>query len=134
MKGNFWTNIHLLDFNQRDFQASTMWSLHGCKVKWSSIEAVVFLDNSGMNRGRGIFLIQSYDDIEKLKNKLATKETRSTSLPFSYIAQRYVVKPLLINKRKFDISQWVKSRFLSPPRCTRVSMVQSSKIFLVPDH
>ncbi|KYB27443.1 Tubulin glycylase 3A-like Protein [Tribolium castaneum] len=46
-------------------------------------------------RGRGIQLVKTIADVEKVMN-----------LKLKYVVQKYIEKPLLIHKTKFDIRQW----------------------------
>ncbi|CAH0556926.1 unnamed protein product [Brassicogethes aeneus] len=46
-------------------------------------------------RGRGIQLVKNLEDVEKLMN-----------LKLKYVVQKYIERPLIIHKTKFDIRQW----------------------------
>ena len=50
------------------------------------------------SRGRGIMVLQKYNEILKY-----IKESKGRH----WVVQKYIENPLIINKRKFDIRQWV---------------------------
>jgi tubulin monoglycylase TTLL3/8 len=50
------------------------------------------------SRGRGIVLMSNYYEILKY-----IRESRGRN----WVIQKYIERPLLINKKKFDIRQWV---------------------------
>jgi len=52
---------------------------------------------SGLSRGRGI---QVHNNINKILNLIIEEKD-------VYVAQKYIEYPLIVNKRKFDIRQWV---------------------------
>ncbi|CAD8048946.1 unnamed protein product [Paramecium sonneborni] len=52
------------------------------------------------NRGNGIIVCQSLAEINKIVSK---KQIHSNGKPFTYLIQKYIEKPFLYNKRKFDI-------------------------------
>jgi glutathione synthase/RimK-type ligase-like ATP-grasp enzyme len=52
------------------------------------------------NRGSGITVCKDFDQIKSIiENKVILKDDKLRS----YIVQKYLERPLLINKRKFDI-------------------------------
>ncbi|CAD8137006.1 unnamed protein product [Paramecium pentaurelia] len=52
------------------------------------------------NRGNGIIVCQSLAEINKIVSK---KQIHPNGKPFTYLIQKYIEKPFLYNKRKFDI-------------------------------
>ncbi|KAM6976788.1 protein polyglycylase TTLL10 [Aplochiton taeniatus] len=78
---------------------------------------------TGLNQGKGIFLLKTQDEIAALKQKLQFDEDNQSMqkmpfrLPQARIVQRYVQNPLLLVGRKFD----VRSYFLIA--CTAPYMV-----------
>ncbi|CAK94059.1 unnamed protein product (macronuclear) [Paramecium tetraurelia] len=52
------------------------------------------------NRGTGIIVCQNLSEINKIISK---KQVHPNGKPFTYLIQRYIEKPFLYNKRKFDI-------------------------------
>ena len=56
------------------------------------------------NRGRGITVCSVLDEI---KNRLRSKEKSKTNKPHTYIVQKYIERPLLYQRRKFDIRHFM---------------------------
>ncbi|CAD8049611.1 unnamed protein product [Paramecium primaurelia] len=52
------------------------------------------------NRGNGIIVCQSLAEIHKIVSK---RQVHPNGKPFTYLIQKYIEKPFLYNKRKFDI-------------------------------
>ena len=61
---------------------------------------------ASMSRGRGI---KTFNNLEEILDYVVGKN-------ISWVAQKYIEKPLLIRKRKFDIRQWVLLTDFSPLR------------------
>jgi len=56
------------------------------------------------NRGIGIYLLSNPDDVSALKQRLEDREkARGVTRPIGRIVQRYILYPLLLNRRKFDV-------------------------------
>ena len=62
--------------------------------------------NIVLSRGRGIKCLSELNDV--LDYSLG-KETQ-------YVVQKYIENPLLVNRRKFDIRQWVIVEDYNPPK------------------
>ena len=63
------------------------------------------LKPSNLSRGRGVTCVNSLEPIE-----LSLNETNDSGV----IVQKYIENPLIINKRKFDIRQWVLVTSIDP--------------------
>ncbi|MEQ2157251.1 hypothetical protein GOODEAATRI_000035 [Goodea atripinnis] len=68
---------------------------------------------TGLNQGRGIFLLKNQQDVAKLRLKLQSLEDSQANrrTPHcqtqAHIVQRYIQKPLLLNGRKFDVRSYL---------------------------
>jgi hypothetical protein len=67
------------------------------------------LKPTNLNRGRGIHVFRDLETLRKLiKQYCVGLDTEKRKLKFNtFIIQKYIEKPLLINNRKFDIRVWV---------------------------
>ncbi|CAD8134459.1 unnamed protein product [Paramecium octaurelia] len=52
------------------------------------------------NRGNGIIVCQNLNEIHRIVSK---RQNHPNGKPFTYLIQKYIEKPFLYNKRKFDI-------------------------------
>ncbi|XP_035761591.1 protein polyglycylase TTLL10 isoform X3 [Neolamprologus brichardi] len=68
---------------------------------------------TGMNQGRGIFLLKSKEDIAAFRLKLKHTEDRRFNRkmhyrqPQAYIVQHYIQNPLLLKGKKFDVRSYL---------------------------
>jgi tubulin monoglycylase TTLL3/8 len=71
-------------------ERSPQYNMNGNKNIW-------ILKPSGLSRGRGIRCI---DNLEEIQHIIKSGSNQ-------YIIQKYIENPMIINRRKFDIRQWV---------------------------
>ncbi|KAM6981911.1 protein polyglycylase TTLL10 [Tautogolabrus adspersus] len=75
---------------------------------------------TGMNQGRGIFLLKSPEDVSTFRLKLEQGEGRQASRrtqhrqPQARIVQHYIQKPLLLKGKKFDVRSFLLIACTSP--------------------
>eukprot|EP00063_Salmo_salar_P016022 XP_013990857.1 PREDICTED: protein polyglycylase TTLL10-like isoform X3 [Salmo salar] len=75
---------------------------------------------TGLNQGRGIFLLRSQDDVSAFRLKLQNiaesqcNRTLPFRLPQARIVQQYVQNPLLLKGRKFDVRSYFLIACTSP--------------------
>ncbi|CAI5646846.1 protein polyglycylase TTLL10 isoform X2 [Oreochromis niloticus] len=68
---------------------------------------------TGLNQGRGIFLLKSKEDIAAFRLKLKHMEDRQFNRkmryrqPQAYIVQHYIKNPLLLKGKKFDVRSYL---------------------------
>nr|XP_032824010.1 inactive polyglycylase TTLL10 [Petromyzon marinus] len=75
---------------------------------------------TGLNQGRGIFLLRSAGDVAALRERLlldadAGPRTPRAHVPQARIVQRYVTNPLLLDGRKFDVRSYMLIASAAPP-------------------
>lgn len=63
------------------------------------------LKPTNLNRGRGVHLFQTLEELNKLIVNCMQRDAERKSL--SFVIQKYIEEPLLINERKFDIRMWM---------------------------
>lgn len=88
---------------------SRQYRTDGCANIW-------ILKPGGKSRGRGIRCVNKLADVHQLlasgrRKKLSRKSNSA------WIAMKYVENPLVINRRKFDIRQWVLVTDWNPLTC-----------------
>uniref|UniRef100_H2ZJA2 Tubulin--tyrosine ligase-like protein 9 n=1 Tax=Ciona savignyi TaxID=51511 RepID=H2ZJA2_CIOSA len=76
---------------------------------------------TGMNQGKGIYLIRNMADIAKIQDRIVELEDEalnSRKLPFrspmARIVQRYIPNPLLLDGRKFDVRNYLLIACVNP--------------------
>uniref|UniRef100_A0A3B5K0N4 Tubulin tyrosine ligase like 10 n=1 Tax=Takifugu rubripes TaxID=31033 RepID=A0A3B5K0N4_TAKRU len=75
---------------------------------------------SGLNQGRGIFLLKSQEDIRAFRLKLQNMEDSQAGRralqrqPQPYIVQQYIQNPLLLKGKKFDVRSYLLIACTSP--------------------
>uniref|UniRef100_A0A8C2BQU0 Inactive polyglycylase TTLL10 n=1 Tax=Cyprinus carpio TaxID=7962 RepID=A0A8C2BQU0_CYPCA len=75
---------------------------------------------TGLNQGRGIFLLRTPEDItafrERLQNTIEQQYNRKSlfNLPQARIVQQYIQNPLLLKGRKFDVRSYFLIASTSP--------------------
>ncbi|XP_060074417.1 tubulin glycylase 3A-like [Ylistrum balloti] len=65
---------------------------------------------TGLNQGKGIFIIRSYEEIIKLLEERVHKKEQAqkgTKPLMTRVVQRYITNPLLLDGRKFDIRAYM---------------------------
>ncbi|OWF40312.1 Protein polyglycylase TTLL10 [Mizuhopecten yessoensis] len=65
---------------------------------------------TGLNQGKGIFIIRSYDEIIKLLEERVHKKEQAqkgTKPLMTRVVQRYINNPMLLDGRKFDIRAYM---------------------------
>ncbi len=58
------------------------------------------------NRGNGIQVLREFEDIKRLVSAATSTTHAGETSQRTYIVQKYIERPLLINKRKFDIRMY----------------------------
>ncbi|XP_043982934.1 protein polyglycylase TTLL10 isoform X1 [Gambusia affinis] len=75
---------------------------------------------TGLNRGKGIFLLKNQQDVAEFRLKLQKMEEHQAERKTphrriqAHIVQRYIQKPLLLNDRKFDVRSYLLIASTSP--------------------
>ncbi|XP_054650066.1 protein polyglycylase TTLL10 [Dunckerocampus dactyliophorus] len=75
---------------------------------------------TGLNQGRGIFLLRSLEDIAALKVKLQDIEDQQVKAktllrqPQAHVVQHYIQRPLLLKGKKFDVRSYLLIACTSP--------------------
>jgi len=61
---------------------------------------------TGLSRGRGIRI---FDSLPKIMDYILASKKQ-------FVVQKYIERPMVILKRKFDLRQWVIVQDFNPPR------------------
>ncbi|XP_036447385.1 protein polyglycylase TTLL10 isoform X2 [Colossoma macropomum] len=75
---------------------------------------------TGLNQGRGIFLLRNLEDIMAFRAKIENKADGLTNrkfpfrMPQAQIVQRYIQNPLLLKGKKFDVRSYLLIACTSP--------------------
>ena len=75
-------------------------SIEAEKLKTRMVNLWIVKPGENTNRGQGITLASSLSEIKQLISSVSDPVTKE---PRTYIIQKYIEKPLLLHKRKFDI-------------------------------
>ncbi|KAF7655265.1 hypothetical protein LDENG_00058110 [Lucifuga dentata] len=62
---------------------------------------------SGLNQGRGIFLLKSQEDMDAFRLKLQDVDRQASRRPQARIVQQYIQNPLLLKGKKFDVRSYL---------------------------
>jgi len=65
---------------------------------------------TGANQGRGIYLIRSTEEVERIKKlytEVEEKVKKKKKIPAARLVQRYVTNPLLLDGKKFDVRNYM---------------------------
>jgi hypothetical protein len=71
------------------------------------------LKPTGCNRGKGIHVVDSVKDVKKfihqtcIENQSKVLKEKQIPETKTFVIQKYIESPFLMNKRKFDIRVWV---------------------------
>ena len=65
------------------------------------------LKPTGLNRGRGIHIFNNLETMKQIIQEQTNKKEHKGLPTVSFVIQKYIEQPLLINGRKFDIRVWV---------------------------
>ncbi|ROL46845.1 Protein polyglycylase TTLL10 [Anabarilius grahami] len=93
-----------------------MWPLGICNDK----SGMWICKPTGLNQGRGIFLLRMPEDIiafrERLQNTIEKQSNRRSpfNMPQALIVQQYIQNPLLLKGRKFDVRSYFLIACTSP--------------------
>ncbi|XP_068186547.1 probable tubulin polyglutamylase TTLL9 [Antennarius striatus] len=77
-------------------------------------DSVWIMKPAGRSQGRGIFLFKKLADMYSRKEGTCSEEQKDTAEEESYVVQRYIEKPYLINGRKFDLRVYVLVTSFAP--------------------
>lgn len=78
-------------------------------ISWSVADGEIWICKPvGLNQGKGIFLLRSKEQLTKvLAEREKKKQSRRTKPLMALIVQRYIERPLLLEKKKFDIRAYM---------------------------
>uniref|UniRef100_A0A673MA12 Protein polyglycylase TTLL10-like n=1 Tax=Sinocyclocheilus rhinocerous TaxID=307959 RepID=A0A673MA12_9TELE len=90
------------------------------RIDTDTIQNMWICKPTGLNQGRGIFLLRTPEDItafrERLQNTIEQQSNRKSlfNLPQARIVQQYIQNPLLLKGRKFDVRSYFLIASTSP--------------------
>ncbi|XP_072376804.1 tubulin glycylase 3A-like isoform X1 [Diabrotica undecimpunctata] len=111
---NYYNIVHqngfFIDFVESltNAYANVKSTLKEIKMYWPQYEIdgkknIWILKPGNKCRGRGIYLVKNISDVDKVMN-----------LKMKYVVQKYIERPLIIYKTKFDIRQWFMVTCVQP--------------------
>lgn len=96
---NYFSQIHSFKVFMINVKSKNLPSTHYAgKNVW-------IIKPAGFNRGRGIKVFNDFDVLDEIVKDILSSKAPGSAM--TYVIQKYIEKPLLVNCRKFDIRVWV---------------------------